>query len=217
MEKNSAHYRGVARDNLKDNWGTAILVCLIVFGISSFVASTPVLGTIETLILTGPLTVVGIKYFTALNKKQKPTVGTAFTDFGKDFAGNVGAYTLETLYTFLWSLLFVIPGIIKSYAYSMTMFLKSKNPEMKAAEALDLSQKIMNGRKAKLFCLDISFIGWMLLSIFTLGIGLLFLLPYMNASRIAFYEDAYIEYQEQIGNIVDVDNTINNDNKIEEE
>lgn len=221
IEKNSAYYRGVARGNLQNNWGTAILVGLIIFGIS-FLAGLaniiPLVGSIASIVISGPLIVAEFRYFIALNKKENPTVGTAFTNFGKDFSGNVGAYILQSIYTFLWMLLFIIPGIIKTYAYSMTLFLKSKNPEMKASEAIDLSQKIMDGKKWKLFCLEISFIGWALLSILTLGIGLLFLLPYMSSSRVAFFEDAYVAYQAKTGNIVDVEAVQNsNDNQIEVE
>lgn len=221
IEKNSAYYRGVARGNLQNNWGTAILVGLIIFGIS-FLAGLaniiPLVGSIASIVISGPLIVAEFRYFIALNKKENPTVGTAFTNFGKDFLGNVGAYILQSIYTFLWMLLFIIPGIIKTYAYSMTLFLKSKNPEMKAGEAIDLSQKIMDGKKWKLFCLEISFIGWALLSILTLGIGLLFLLPYISASHVAFFEDAYVAYQAKTGNIVDVEAVQNsNDNQIEVE
>lgn len=221
IEKNSAYYRGVARGNLQNNWGTAILVGLIIFGIS-FLAGLaniiPFVGSVVSIVISGPLIVAEFRYFIALNKKENPTVGTAFTNFGKDFSGNVGAYILQSIYTFLWTLLFIIPGIIKTYAYSMTLFLKSKNPEMKASEAIDLSQKIMDGKKWKLFCLEISFIGWALLSILTLGIGLLFLLPYISASRVAFFEDAYIAYQEKSGNVIDVEAVQNsNDNQIEVE
>ena len=86
---------------------------------------------------------------------------------------------------------------------------------MKAKDAIDLSQKIMDGKKAKLFCLDLSFVGWMILCVFTLGIALIYVIPYMNASRVAFYEEAYIEYQEKIGNIVDVNPLSDNEIEVE--
>ena len=90
---------------------------------------------------------------------------------------------------------------------------------MKSEDAICLSQQIMNGKKAKLFCLDLSFIGWIILSVFTLGVGFIFLLPYISASHIAFYENAYIEYQAETGNIVEVDAANSNDdgNQIEVE
>ena len=216
-EKKSAYYKGVAKSNLQNNWGTAILVCLIITAISALIGIIPVVGTIVAAIIAGPLTVAELRYFSALHRKQQPTIGTAFTDFGKEFWGKVGVYLLESLYVLLWTLLFIIPGIIKGYSYATTMFLKSKNPEIKAKEAIALSQKIMDGKKAKLFFLDLSFIGWLILSIFTLGIALIYVIPYMNASRVAFYEEAYIEYQEKTGNIVDVDAQPLSDNEIEVE
>lgn len=207
-EKNSAYYRGVARANLQNNWGTAILVTIAIFGIFFLAGLTdviPIVGSIVPIIIYGPLAVAEFRYFIALNKKENPMVGTAFTNFGKHFWGNVGAYILQAFYIFLWSLLFIIPGIIKTYAYSMTLFLKSKNPEMSANDAITLSQKIMDGKKWKLFCLEISFIGWIILSVLSLCIGFIFLVPYMSASRVAFFEDAYIEYQEKSGSVIDVE------------
>ena len=92
-------------------------------------------------------------------------------------------------FTILWSLLLVIPGIIKSYSYAMTSFILKDEPEMKNNAAIEKSMAMMEGSKMKLFMLDLSFIGWAILCIFTLGIGLLFLQPYVAISRAAFYED----------------------------
>ena len=92
-------------------------------------------------------------------------------------------------FTILWSLLLVIPGIIKSYSYAMTSFILKDEPEMKNNAAIEKSMAMMEGNKNKLFMLDLSFIGWAILCIFTLGIGLLFLQPYVAISRAAFYED----------------------------
>ena len=96
---------------------------------------------------------------------------------------------LQAVYTILWSLLLVIPGIIKSYSYAMTSFILKDEPEMKNNAAIEKSMAMMEGNKMKLFMLDLSFIGWAILCIFTLGIGLLFLQPYVAISRAAFYED----------------------------
>ena len=93
------------------------------------------------------------------------------------------------IFLFLWSLLLIIPGIIKSYAYSMSGFLLTENPEMRPKEAMEISQKMMKGNKWRLFCLQISFIGWYLLSLLTCGIGLLWLDPYYNAAITAFYDE----------------------------
>ena len=94
-----------------------------------------------------------------------------------------------SIFIFLWSLLFVIPGIIKSYSYSMSNFIMAENPEMSAKEAMEVSMEMMRGNKWRLFCLELSFIGWGILCLFTLGIGYLWLNPYINASLAAFYDD----------------------------
>lgn len=93
------------------------------------------------------------------------------------------------IFTFLWTLLLIIPGIIKSYAYSMSGFILAENPEMTAKEAMQVSEKMMVGNKWRLFCLQISFIGWQFLCILSLGIGFLWLTPYMNAAIAAFYDE----------------------------
>lgn len=93
------------------------------------------------------------------------------------------------IFTFLWTLLFIIPGIIKSYAYSMSGFILAENPEMTAKEAMQVSEEMMAGNKWRLFCLQFSFIGWQILCILSLGIGSLWLTPYMNVATAAFYDE----------------------------
>ena len=91
------------------------------------------------------------------------------------------------LYTFLWSLLFIIPGIVKSYSYAMTPYILLDRPELSATDAIKESEKMMNGHKMELFILDLSFIGWILLSMLTCGILVLYVEPYMMATKSAFY------------------------------
>ena len=96
---------------------------------------------------------------------------------------------LRNIFTTLWSILLVIPGIIKSLGYSMTPFLMVENPDLTAKEAIKLSQEKMMGHKWELFCMSLSFIGWSILATLTGGIGYIFLNPYMNAAYAAFYRD----------------------------
>ena len=108
-----------------------------------------------------------------------------FDRFGQGFAQKF----LRGLYTFLWSLLFVIPGIVKSYAYAMTPFIMAENPDMSAGEAIEASKQLMEGHKGELFTLDLTFIGWDLLAALSFNIGYLALNPYKNAAHAAFYKD----------------------------
>ena len=95
---------------------------------------------------------------------------------------------LMSIFTFLWSLLLFIPGIVKAYSYSMTMYVLADHPEMSATDAIAESQRIMQGNKWRLFCLDLSFIGWLFLCALTLGILTLWIAPYQETARAEFYE-----------------------------
>ena len=94
---------------------------------------------------------------------------------------------LKTLYIFLWSLLFIVPGIIAAYRYSMTSFILAENPDLSPDEAVAESKRIMQGNKWRLFCLQFSFIGWDILCVLTLGILSFWVGPYKHAATAAFY------------------------------
>lgn len=96
---------------------------------------------------------------------------------------------LKTLYCFLWSLLFIIPGIIASYSYAMTGYILAEHPDLTASEAIERSKEMMSGNRFRLFCLHLSFIGWTILCAFTFGIGNLWLNPYRQAAAAAFYRE----------------------------
>lgn len=103
---------------------------------------------------------------------------------------------VRSIFIGLWSLLFIVPGIIQTYGYSQAVFIfydeysKNPNSDMKVTEALKESQKMMKGRKMKKFLLDFSFIGWYLLSLVTLGLGMFALIPYTKMANVIFYENA---------------------------
>ena len=212
--KISAEYRKEARDNLKGNWGTAILVCLIVALVTDGLSMVPVVGWFLSTLFAGQFIVGELIYFIKLNRKQDAGVGSIFQDFGKNWIDNFLTYLLQQAYTILWMFLFIVPGLVKMYSYSMTMYLKSQNPQMGHNEAITLSRKLMDGNKYRLFCLHFSFIGWALLSVLTFGIGFIWLLPYMQSSIVAFYEDIYTEYTSKNESVED---TSASQNQIEEQ
>ena len=127
--------------------------------------------------------------------QQVKLVEDAFTIGFKSWGHNVGGMLLMVVYTFLWSLLLIIPGIIKYFSYAMTPFILADKPELTANEAIELSMKMMDGHKLDFFILTLSFIGWSILAIFTLCIGYLWLMPYMYTTMAAFYEDVKAEYE----------------------
>ena len=116
------------------------------------------------------------------------SVGTIFSMFGR-WKSALWARILVNIRVMLWSLLFVSPGIVASYSYAMVSFVLADHPEMTANEALAESRRIMKGNRWRLFCLNLSFIGWSFLCIFTLGIGYIWLLPYTQAANAAFYRE----------------------------
>lgn len=106
----------------------------------------------------------------------------------------VAGMGMMTLFIFLWSLLLIIPGIIKTYAYRMVPFLLAENPQLGWKRALDLSQQMTAGEKGSLFFLDLSFIGWMLLCAITGGIGIFFLTPYYQTTQ----GEVYLRLREKL-------------------
>jgi len=118
--------------------------------------------------------------------------GDLFSKFDM-FAKGFVMQLLSDIYTFLWTLLFIIPGIIKAYSYSMAPYILAEHPEMTANESITASKELMRGNKWRLFCLQLSFIGWHILSSLTLGIGYLWLNPYIQVSEAAFYRQICAE------------------------
>lgn len=108
---------------------------------------------------------------------------------------------VRTLYIVLWTLLFIIPGIVASYNYALTDYILAENPELTTKEALGLSKKMMYGHRFQLFCLEFSFIGWAFLCVLSLGIGLIWLLPYTEAAKAAFYREVSFQYNNPVTNI----------------
>lgn len=140
------------------------------------------------LILGGIVAAGYAKYNLELMDGREVGVDTLFAYFPQ-WKTMLIANILQAIYVLLWTLLFIIPGIIAAYRYSMTYFILAENPEMRASEAISRSKELMNGNKWRLFCLDFSFIGWALLASLAMGIGNLFLTPYRRAANAAFYRD----------------------------
>lgn len=130
--------------------------------------------------------------------KQHDGKETSFHDlFSKfDYWGTGFAQRfLRSLYVILWSLLFIIPGIIKEYSYAMTPFILADHPNLTASQAIDASKEMMEGHKMDLFILSLTFIGWDFLAVLTLNFGYILLNPYQNAAYAAFYRQLQAEKQ----------------------
>ena len=185
MLKLNSELREDAREQLSGKWGGAILAC-VVYSIISSAASG--LGGIGSLILGGPLDLGLAAYFITLKRKKNAQMEDLFRGFSS-FERALVLHIVRMIFIILWSLLFVIPGIVAALRYSMAMYILHDNPELSGMDALNQSKEMMDGRKGKLFGLYLSFIGWAILCLFTLGIGYLWLVPYMKASEANFYEN----------------------------
>ena len=126
---------------------------------------------------------------------ENDILGNTYKIATKNYWHKMWGMFLMHIFIFLWSLLFIIPGIIKMFSYAMTPYILEENPELSAGEAIDRSRAMMKGHKFDLFWLWLSFIGWLILSLLTLGIGGLWLGPYQQTAIAAFYEDVKADYE----------------------
>jgi uncharacterized membrane protein len=124
-----------------------------------------------------------------LSRKKKIDFIQIFDGFKRHIAESIVAYLLMVLFVALWSLLFIIPGIIAAVSYSQTFFILTEDNKISGYDALKKSREMMVGYKWRYFCLVLRFTGWVLLSILTLGIGFLWLIPYMEVSLAGFYDE----------------------------
>ena len=179
----------LARQQLRGMWGLGVGVTVITFAISVGLNSIPKVGPIVDFIITGPF-IIGIAmfYLTLVQKQSAPRVARIFDGFNYFGTGFV-AFLLMTIFTLLWTLLLIIPGIVAGLSYSMTYFILAENPQAPALEAIHESKAMMKGYRWKLFCLGLRFIGWSILGVLSLGIGFLWICPYFSTSLANFYLD----------------------------
>ena len=187
--KENSELRRDARMQLKGNWATAILLCVIYGIISSALYYTPNhVGYGLTAIIAGPFILGLIICFMHLVRNEPFRFENLFDGF-KKFVPALILQILMSIFIFLWSLLLVVPGIIAALKYSMSFYILNDNPEMSAMEAITASKEMMMGYKLKLFWMNLCFVGFMLLSTFTFFIGLLWLIPYMYTTYANFYQN----------------------------
>ena len=215
MQLNS-ELRAQARERLEGQWGTFVLMTFLMLVIQTILQIPGYIGSL--LEILSPENVLASLSFSNISnilsllalplswgltvsllrnhREESVDLENLFDGFrGGRYTRVFCALFLVNLFTFLWALLLIIPGIMKAFSYALTPYIIMDEPELTARQAITRSCEIMQGRRWKLFCLSLSFIGWGILSILTFGIGILWLVPYMNASVAAFYEDARAEYE----------------------
>lgn len=220
--KTNKEYKNDALAALKGNWAHAVLAAFAVMVLSELsyamawgferlsVSGLVENGTWVMPMLTGLMIVIMLSYmlflilpaavgmansFNRLYFKSEVHVlenmkSLAFSDCGRSIAGML----MMSVVTSLYSLLLLVPGMIASLALFLVPYILKDNPELSIMDTLRLSRKMMEGHKMQLFKLQLSFIGWILLGVLTLGVALLWLIPYMMTASAAFYQDVKAEY-----------------------
>ncbi len=220
-----------ARRVLSGNWGMGVLgyvlyvvlvmsFYLFVFSAALFVGVVSGLSGANTeaagqairggalfvgVLLTGAFTVGFCSYFLVIAQEGEARLECLFMGF-KRFWAAFGAYFLSTLFTLLWMLLLIIPGIIAAFRYAMVYFVVADDGNCGSLEAIRRSKEMMVGNKWKFFCLHWRFFWWAILCNLTLGIGYLWLIPYMQTSFAKFYEDVkHVDFKPESVDLESVD------------
>ncbi|SDX57700.1 DUF975 family protein [Paenibacillus sp. CF384] len=191
--------RARARQSLSGNWKPAVLHFLL-FVVISIIVSTVTnkinyIGWIISIIMEAPLTYGIYNHYLDYARRNVPETAGVLRGFER-YKDSLVLYVVMSIFTFLWTLLLIVPGIIAALRYSQSYYILGDNPGMAPTEAINRSKAMMAGHKWRLFVLYLSFFGWFLLCLPTLGIGLLWLGPYFSTSMAHFYEDLRAGEQE---------------------
>lgn len=178
-----------ARDSLKGKWGLAVGTFVVFIVVAGFAQVVPFVGTIISFLISGPMALGWAVFSLALARNDNAARLEMIFDGFRVFDTALGAYLLAGLFVFLWSLLLIVPGIIAALAYSQIYYLIAEDKTIGAFEVIRKSKEMMVGNKWKFFCLGLRFLGWALLCILTLGIGFLWLSPYVAVTTAKFYDD----------------------------
>ena len=181
-----------AKEQIKGKLGVLIAVTLIIgaiTGAASFLAGfIPGVGLAVSIIVTPAFVLSTVRIYLMLVRGGTPEVKNCFDGFD-DFFSAFKVTFLVGIYTFLWSLLFIIPGIVKGYSYSMALYVLADNKGKSARECIAESKAMTEGHKMEIFVLDLSFIGWYLLCSLTCGLAFLYVAPLLNTTHANFYEE----------------------------
>lgn len=209
-------YRLRAREVLSGNWTMAVIVTFVaaIFGalmsgssfsleldeetisqlpdffqqfLTYYLGIASVLSIIQ-FIFGGAVRQGYVSYLLKLHRGEETELKDLFSQFNR-FGDGFLLALLEGIFVVLWMLLFIIPGIVAAFSYAMAPYIMLEHPELTPNECLKASKEMMKGHKGELFVLELTFFGWILLNTLTLGIGSLWLNPYMNATHAAFYLD----------------------------
>ena len=185
-----------AKSQLANYWGVSIgimIVCILVSYIPELLsyinhesATIAILIPIISLVITGPLAIGQSRFFINLANRANPKFSDLWFGFN-NILRSVGVTLLEGVAVCIGTILFIIPGIIVSFMYSQVYYIMAENPDISVLDCLRESARIMKGHKMELFILELSFLGWIILTALTCGIAGLYVLPYYSATLANFY------------------------------
>lgn len=217
--RESHELKKAALENLKGKWLQAVLICFIAWlltnaftsgnmwgqtvhytrlngefvRVTNDVSPFRTVGGIINFILAGAISYGVAGFFLKLVRNENPMIENLFNGFNY-FISTFLVNLVVMIFTFLWMLLLIVPGIIAIIRYSMVYFIMNDNPGIGVMDAISLSKDMMKGHKGRLFMLWLSFIGWFILGLIPFGIGLLWVVPYYNSAKANFYEDLKANY-----------------------
>jgi len=184
MTQSFNEMKDMALAKLENKWGNAalvVLIAMIITGATNFIPGA-------SLIIGGPISLGIAIYFLRISRDESVEINNLFDGF-KQFGNALGAYLLMLLIIILGFILLIVPGIIAALALSQTFNIMHDEPNLGPIEAMKKSHEMMKGHRGDYFLLNLSFIGWALLCILTIGIGFLFLAPYASVTNAIFYNN----------------------------
>ncbi len=171
-------------DSLFGNtWMIMAVVCFVYSAALSVLSGT----LVAVILVGGPLAYGMCRVFIGTVNGKKFDFNDMLSGFTEAFGNSLVLSLLQSIFIALWSMLFIVPGIVKTYSYAMAMYIQQDDPSKGARACIDESRNMMNGYKWQLFCLDFSFIGWYILGSMCLGFGVFFVVPYHQTARANFY------------------------------
>lgn len=218
--KSNQYYKNEALSALRGNWANALVATIIFIALALFFSSNDAINSYYQRVVINPFIGYSLSFVSLfvllplavgysnsmrvlLETGDNRLTNNSFSLGFGNWQHVVWGMILSTIYIFLWTLLLIIPGIIKSYSYALTPYILVEHPEMSANEAIEESMRLMDGHKFDLFYLQLSFIGWAILSILSLGLGVFWLIPYQMTAQAAFYRDIKNEAMPLQDNVIE--------------
>lgn len=218
--KSNQYYKNEALSALRGNWANALVATIIFIALALFFSSNDAINSYYQRVVINPFIGYSLSFVSLfvllplaagysnsmrvlLETGDNRLTNNSFSLGFGNWLHVVWGMILSTIYIFLWTLLLIIPGIIKSYSYALTPYILVEHPEMSANEAIEESMRLMDGHKFDLFYLQLSFIGWAILSILSLGLGVFWLIPYQMTAQAAFYRDIKNEAMPLQDNVIE--------------